>query len=230
MNKMPMETFTPGHRPAVARDAPGAAHAGQSTGPLHARLAAAMSVARYHGVDLDLRGVRLDAGRLRALSARAGGLVPAVRAVGALRPPELPSDDEDRQPRRRSCCCSRTAAPPWWSAAIASTACCWCAIPHALPARRRCRWRNSASSRFGTARRCWCAPRATSSEDEKPFDLGHAHPPRLGREIDPARRRDRLDHHHHSQRAARADDHDHAEYRGDVSQHEHAHADRRRSC
>ncbi|HLJ21468.1 MAG TPA: peptidase domain-containing ABC transporter [Stellaceae bacterium] len=34
---------------------------GQGTGPLHARLAGAMNVARYHGVDPDPRAVRLDA-------------------------------------------------------------------------------------------------------------------------------------------------------------------------
>jgi HlyB family type I secretion system ABC transporter len=34
---------------------------GQGAGPLHARLAAAMSVARYHGIDPDPRAVRLDA-------------------------------------------------------------------------------------------------------------------------------------------------------------------------
>ena len=38
-----------------------AATIGQGTGPLHARLAAAMNVARYHGVDPDPRAVRLDA-------------------------------------------------------------------------------------------------------------------------------------------------------------------------
>jgi ABC-type bacteriocin/lantibiotic exporter with double-glycine peptidase domain len=37
---------------------------GQGTGPLHARVAAAMNVARYHGVDLDPHAVRLDASEI----------------------------------------------------------------------------------------------------------------------------------------------------------------------
>jgi len=46
---------------SVAEAAVNADTIGHGTGPLHARLAAAMTVARYHGVDPDPRAVRLDA-------------------------------------------------------------------------------------------------------------------------------------------------------------------------
>lgn len=55
-----------GHAPAepeqrlAAADDPGVNAAEQGAGPLQARLAAAMTVARYHGVDLDLSGFKLD--------------------------------------------------------------------------------------------------------------------------------------------------------------------------
>jgi HlyB family type I secretion system ABC transporter len=58
-----------GYRAPVDGAAVNAATLGQGTGPSHVRLAGAMNVARYHGVDPDPRAVRLDAAEI-APSAR----------------------------------------------------------------------------------------------------------------------------------------------------------------
>src|ERR1700690_1986546 len=50
-----------GYRTPVGGAPVDAATIGSGTGPLHARLAGAMNVARYHGVDPDPRAIRLDA-------------------------------------------------------------------------------------------------------------------------------------------------------------------------
>lgn len=49
------------HRDAVDKIDLNATTIGRGTGPMHARLAAAIAVARYHGVDPDPRTARLDA-------------------------------------------------------------------------------------------------------------------------------------------------------------------------
>ena len=209
---------------ASADEAPvNAASIGQGTGPLHARLAGAMNVARYHGVDPSARRQARCHGGC-ALRARAGGMAPPVWPLGARRAPHLPSVDEDRKPGA-----DPAPALRWWrgpggrpgSRARGDTG------ARSARARRRPGSRGRTPPQAGLERRHGAgARRARRQQGRGALQSRDAHPPGLGREIDPARCRGRLGHRHHPERTARADDHDHAEYCGHVSKHEHAYADR----
>ena len=101
-----------------------AATIGQGTGPLHARLAAAITIARYHGVDPDPNAVRLDAAEIAPSSP---ALVEWLRQSGLWArgsAPQLPPVDEDRQPGADPAAARRWRRCPGRRSQSRARACC----------------------------------------------------------------------------------------------------------